>query len=86
MSATTVPTIGLTNAEVEKRQAAGLGNTVSAPSSRTYRDIVRSNLFTFINITLIGIGILLVILGQPRDALMASGLAIINAALFNGML
>ncbi|MBX3068986.1 MAG: HAD-IC family P-type ATPase [Thermomicrobiales bacterium] len=70
---------GLTTEEVGRRRAAGQGNKVPAGSSRTYRDILRSNLLTFINVTLIGIGIVLILLGQPRDALMSSGLAVLNA-------
>ncbi|MCC6944263.1 MAG: HAD-IC family P-type ATPase [Thermomicrobiales bacterium] len=70
---------GLTTEEVERRRAAGQGNKIPAGSSRTYRDILRSNLLTFINVTLIGIGIVLILLGQPRDALMSSGLAVLNA-------
>lgn len=70
---------GLSEAEAAQRRIAGHGNQVAMVSSRRYRDIVRANLFTFINITLIGIGILLVILGRPRDAVLSSGLAVINA-------
>lgn len=70
---------GLSETEAARRRAAGKGNTISDVSSRSYRDIVRSNLFTFFNITLFGIGLVLVALGQPRDALMSSGLAVINA-------
>ncbi len=70
---------GLSDAEAKRRRAAGQGNQTRATSSRTYRDIVRANLYTFINITLIGIGILLILLGRPRDAILSSGLAVINA-------
>jgi cation-transporting P-type ATPase E len=70
---------GLTSDEAAARRAAGQGNTVNITTSRTYRDIVRANLFTFINITLILIGIILIVLGQTRDAVMSSGLAVINA-------
>ncbi len=72
---------GLSSAEVEERRAQGLGNQIEHKTSRTYREIVEDNLFTFINTTLIGIGFLLILLGQPKDALMSSGLAIINAAI-----
>ena len=73
--------IGLTSAEVEERRAQGLGNQVENKTSRTYRQIIEDNLFTFINTTLIGIGFILILLGQPKDALMSSGLAIINASI-----
>ncbi len=72
---------GLSSAEVDERRAQGLGNHVENKTSRTYRQIIEDNLFTFINTTLIGIGFLLILLGQPKDALMSSGLAIINAAI-----
>ncbi len=78
-SSTPVPAEGLTSAEAEARRSAGQGNTVSTATSRTYREIFRSNFFTFINITLIAIGIVLILLGQTRDAIMSSGLAVINA-------
>lgn len=77
---TRIPT-GLSSAEVEERRAQGFGNHIEIASSRTYRQIIEDNLFTFINTTLIGIGFLLILLGQPKDALMSSGLAIINAAI-----
>ncbi len=72
---------GLTDAEVTERRAHGLGNHVELTTSRTYRQIIEDNLFTFINTTLIGIGFILILLGQPKDALMSSGLAVINAAI-----
>lgn len=73
--------VGLTSAEVEERRAQGLGNYVVNKTSRTYRQIIEDNLFTFINTTLLGIGFILILLGQPKDALMSSGLAIINASI-----
>src|SRR6185312_7907006 len=45
---------------------------------RSWWDICRRNLFTFINITLVIIGVVLVAMGRPRDALLASGLAVVN--------
>jgi cation-transporting ATPase E len=73
--------VGLTTEEVDERRAQGLGNQVENKTSRTYRQIIEDNLFTFINTTLIGIGFILILLGQPKDALMSSGLAIINASI-----
>lgn len=75
------PPVGLTRTEVDERREQGLGNRVEQKTSRTYREIIEDNLFTFINTTLIGIGFILILLGQPKDALMSSGLAIINAAI-----
>jgi len=56
-----------------------MGNTYAATTGTTYREILLRNLVTFINVTLVGIGILLIALGQFRDAVMTSSLAIIGA-------
>ena len=77
--ASSTPRSGLTSAEVESRRAAGQGNESQANSGNTYGEIVRRNLLTFINVTLVGIGLVLVALGQPRDAVLTSSLAIITA-------
>jgi cation-transporting P-type ATPase E len=70
---------GLTDAEADARRAEGKGNQVKQDTSRTFKQIIRDNLFTFINITLIAIGLILVLLGQYKDAVMSSGLAVLNA-------
>ena len=72
---------GLSETEVAARRARGLGSHVELASSRSYAQIVKSNLFTFLNITLVGIGIVLVALGWPKDAILTSGFAILNAAI-----
>jgi cation-transporting ATPase E len=69
---------GLSEAEAAERLARGGGNVVPDASGRSWWDIVRRNLFTFINITLIVVGIILILMGRPRDALLASGLAVVN--------
>ena len=65
------PIGGLTDAEAERRRAAGLGNAALPPTSRTYTQIIRENVFTFINNILIALGIALVIVGRPIDALVS---------------
>lgn len=75
------PVSGLTNAEVVDRRSRGLGHKTDARTSRTYWRIVRDNLFSFINSTLISIGVVLIVMGQYNDALMSAGLAVINAAI-----
>jgi cation-transporting ATPase E len=63
------PHPGLTTAEVERRRADGKGNDVPDPTSRSFADIVRANIFTPFNFLL---GILLVVIlavGEYRDAL-----------------
>jgi len=60
---------GLTAAEVAQRRAAGQSNDVPSPTSRSYGDIVKANVFTLFNIVL---GLLLVAIlavREYRDAL-----------------
>ncbi|MGE5224576.1 MAG: HAD-IC family P-type ATPase, partial [Omnitrophica WOR_2 bacterium] len=59
---------GLSNQEVLERRARGLGNRVPLKTGRSYFQIVRENVFTFVNNVLIGLGIALVLLGRPSDA------------------
>ena len=72
------PPPGLSETEARARLASEGGNAVPDAGGRSWWDIVRRNLFTFINITLVFVGVVLVLMGRPRDALLASGLAIIN--------
>jgi cation-transporting ATPase E len=69
---------GLSETEALARLNSEGGNTVPDAAGRSWWDIVRRNLFTFINVTLVAVGIVLVVMGRPRDALLASGLAVIN--------
>ena len=50
---------GLSEQEVVARRAKGQGNDVRLRTSRTYGQILRENLFTFFNMVLFGIGLLL---------------------------
>jgi cation-transporting ATPase E len=68
---TPTPPEGLTDDEVQLRRAAGLGNTAAPASTRSYRQILVENVFTFINNILIALGIGLVIVGRPVDALVS---------------
>jgi cation-transporting ATPase E len=72
------PETGLDDAEVARRRAAGLGNTAPPPTTRTYVAIVRENVFTFINNILFGLGIALVVVGRPVDALVSLGVIMTN--------
>jgi cation-transporting ATPase E len=69
---------GLSEAEASARLASEGGNALPDSSGRSWWDIVRRNLFTFINITLLIVGVILVAMGLYRDALLASGLAVVN--------
>lgn len=46
---------GLTNNDVEARMLAGMSNTLSRGSSKTYRQIFRSNIITFFNFIIFSI-------------------------------
>ncbi len=70
--------IGLTEAEARERRAQGMGNQASVPTSRSYRQILKENVFTFINIVLFGLGTVLVILGRTGDALVSVGVITVN--------
>lgn len=71
--------VGLTQAEVAARRARGEGNTVNMDNGRSYRQIIRTNLFSFFNNILYAIGLALILLGQFNDALMSVGLGVLNA-------
>jgi len=75
---TTTPFRGLSEREVLDRRASGQGNTAPAPTSRTYRQIVVENVFTFINSCLFCLGIALALLGRPLDALISTGVIALN--------
>lgn len=72
------PPTGLTTEEVARRQAAGLSNAFALPTSRTYRQILRENVFTFINNVLFLLGLALVALGRPGDAIISVGVILVN--------
>lgn len=72
------PLQGLSESEVLDRRKQGKGNNVRLETSRTYLQIVRANLFTFINMVLFGIGVILVLLGLYTDALLSVGIALMN--------
>ncbi|MEZ4667115.1 MAG: HAD-IC family P-type ATPase [Anaerolineae bacterium] len=72
---------GLTETEATSRRQKGLGNNVSLNSSRPYSEIIRTNVFTFINIVLFGIGAVLVLLGLYTDALASVGIAFWNTVI-----
>ncbi|HEY9636207.1 MAG TPA: HAD-IC family P-type ATPase [Coleofasciculaceae cyanobacterium] len=59
---------GLTAQEVTKRRAAGQGNNVTLKTSRSYRQILQENLFTFINAVFLAISVVMAILHRYGDA------------------
>src|SRR4051812_16732955 len=72
------PLQGLSQHEVLARRAAGQGNAAPAATSRTYRQIVVENVFTFINSCLFCLGMALALLGRPLDALISTGVIALN--------
>jgi cation-transporting P-type ATPase E len=74
------PATGLTEAEAVTLRAAGRGNTATIATGRTYAQIVRENVFTFINDVIFVLGVLLVIVGRPLDALVSLGVIGVNIA------
>jgi cation-transporting P-type ATPase E len=69
---------GLSESDVLQRRQNGQGNNVKIETSRSYAQIIRQNVFTFINTVLFAIGIVLVILGLYTDALLSVGIAMLN--------
>jgi cation-transporting ATPase E len=67
----TTPPAGLDEDEVARRRAAGFGNTAPPSTTRTYGQIVRENTFTFVNNILFVLGLALVLVGRPLDALVS---------------
>lgn len=61
---------GLTQPEVSKRRAAGQGNNVSLQSSRSYRQILQENLFTFLNLVFFAISAVMAVLHRYGDAVL----------------
>lgn len=69
---------GLSNGEVETRRARGLGNTAPPATGRSYRQIIVENVFTFMNMSLVGLGLTLVLIGHPMDGLVSTGVVSFN--------
>ncbi len=60
---------GLTANEVEGRRQAGQGNDVKVQSGRTYAQILRENVFSFINGVFLLIALVLIGLGRWEDSI-----------------
>jgi cation-transporting ATPase E len=74
---------GLSSAEAARRREAGLGNTALPPTTRTYAQILRENTFTFVNNILFVLGLALVLVGRPMDAVVS--LAVISTNIVVGI-
>lgn len=78
MSAMTGDLQGLTSAQVEERRRLGQGNRAAPPSTRTYAQIVRENVFTFTNNVLYALCLALVLVGRPLDGAVSVGVILTN--------
>lgn len=72
------PPTGLTTQEAAQRQANGQGNDIPLKSSRTYWDIFRDNLFTFINGVYFFLSLVLLSLGRVSDVLVVAFIVSLN--------
>ncbi len=72
------PMRGLSESEVQARRARGESNAVPLRTSRSYLQIIRENVFTFVNNTLYALGVALIILGQYTNALLSVGIVLLN--------
>jgi len=77
------PAEGLTAGEAARRRDAGLGNTALPPTTRTYLQILRENTFTFVNNILFALGLALIAVGRPMDAVVS--LAVISTNIVVGI-
>src|SRR5687768_3770261 len=69
---------GLPEKEAAARRARGLGNVLPSGSGRSYGAIIRENALTFMNGVIFALGLALLALGQPTDALVSVGVVSIN--------
>ncbi len=75
------PIMGLTAQEAEERKQKGLFNQMNLSTSRSLNDILKANLLSIANVTLLAIVVILVIVGKPVDAFVTGGVVIINVIL-----
>jgi len=69
---------GLDDAQVVERVAAGSTNAFRPSTGREYRDILRDNLITPFNVTLVSLLGVLLLLGQVGDSFLSGGAVVIN--------
>ena len=73
------PAVGLTDAEVADRVARDLVNVGGERPSRSVREILRANILTRFNFILGSLFVIIVIVGEPQDALF--GIVVVGNAL-----
>lgn len=72
---------GLSNQEADHRRAAGEGNDIPLQTSRTYREILRDNLFTFINGVYFFLSLVLIALGRASDVVVLASVVLLNVVI-----
>ena len=72
---------GLSDREAASRRAAGQGNDLSLQTGRTYWDILRDNLFTFINGVYFFLSLVLIALGRASDVLVLASVVLLNVVI-----
>lgn len=75
---------GLTRSEVLERRAAGQGNNAPLKTSRSYAQILRENIFTFINFVFVAISVVFVFLGSFSDAILVAAV-ILSSVVINAI-
>jgi len=70
---------GLSSQQVEQRRKDGQGNDFKLKTSRTYGDIIKTNVFQPVYIVLYAIGLGMLAVGDTRSAIMVVGLIAFNA-------
>jgi len=70
---------GLTSSEVLARRQRGEGNEVKLTTSRSYLDIIKTNVFNPVNVVLYAIGAGMVLVGDIRSAITTVMLVVFNA-------
>ena len=69
---------GLSSSEAAERKRPGKGNNIKLKTSRSYGDIIRSNVLNLINVILFSIGAVMVAIGRVGDAFTSVGLIFLN--------
>ncbi|MCB0025911.1 MAG: hypothetical protein KDD91_22925, partial [Caldilinea sp.] len=73
------PATGLTAAEIQARRSQGEGNAVKLQSSRSVGDILKTNVFSPVNVVLYAIGAGMILVGDWRSAVTTVMLVLFNA-------
>ena len=73
--------VGLSSREVQERRAAGQGAVLPPQTGRTYFQIIRQDVFTFIDNILFLLCLSLLLLGQFSEALVSVGTVLFNVVI-----